>query len=168
MSILNSKSPFVEKLGLLMESEGGSRVAGQLLGILLLAEAPLSLDELADRLAVSKPSVSINARHLEQKGLAVRVSYPGDRRDHYSLAPDLPASTFRARVESLARFCRVIAAGKDEVRSGSDLVRERFDRFSASYNGILDAMQRTLAALQAEEDRRTGTDDQSRDDSRTH
>lgn len=154
MTTPNASTPFVERLGLLIESEGHSRVGGQLLGILLLSDAPLSLDELALRLAVSKASVSINARQLEQKGVAVRVSFPGDRRDHYAIAPDLPSSTLRERVESLARFRRIVAEGKDEARSAGDDVCERFEHFSEAYDAMFESMQHTLAVLQDQDAKR--------------
>lgn len=157
-----ASSQFVERLGLLIESEGHSRVGGQLLGILLLSDSPLSLDELALRLAVSKASVSINARHLEQKGVAIRVSFPGDRRDHYAIAPDLPSRTLRERVESLARFRRIVGEGRDEVRSAGDAVRERFEHFSEAYDSMFESMQRTLAVLQDQEARRASAGARSR------
>jgi DNA-binding transcriptional regulator GbsR (MarR family) len=143
----HTASPFVEKLGLHVEREGRSRVGGQLLGILLLADAPLSLDELAARLAVSKASVSINARELERHGVAIRVSFPGDRRDHYVIAPDLPANTMRERIASLRRFRDAIASGSEETRSGNPLVSDRFTRFVAAFEHTIASMDRVLQEL---------------------
>jgi DNA-binding MarR family transcriptional regulator len=75
-------------MGRMMEADGLPRSAGRIFGFLLLAEAPFSLDELAERLQVSKASVSTNARLLEQAGLLERSSAPGDRRDFYQMRPD--------------------------------------------------------------------------------
>ncbi|MEW5929949.1 MAG: MarR family transcriptional regulator [Gemmatimonadota bacterium] len=79
---------FVERMGRMMEADGLPRSAGRIFGFLLLAEAPFSLDELAEKLRVSKASVSTNARLLEQAGLLERSSAPGDRRDFYQMRPD--------------------------------------------------------------------------------
>ena len=79
---------FVERMGRMMEADGLPRSAGRIFGFLLLAEAPFSLDELAEKLQVSKASVSTNARLLEQAGLLERSSAPGDRRDFYHMRPD--------------------------------------------------------------------------------
>lgn len=79
---------FVEKMGLVCEKEGMARIAGRVFGLLLADGTPLSLDEIADRLQVSKASVSTNARMLEQLGLVERVSAPGDRRDFYQVEVD--------------------------------------------------------------------------------
>src|SRR5690606_4824998 len=79
---------FVERMGRHFESEGIPRIGGRLYGFLLLRAEPCSLDALADELRVSKTSVSTNARMLEQWGMIVRVTRPGDRRDYYEAAPD--------------------------------------------------------------------------------
>lgn len=79
---------FVERMGLMMEADGLPRSAGRIFGFLLLADAPFSLDELAEELQVSKASVSTNARLLEQIGMLERISSPGDRRDFYRMRPD--------------------------------------------------------------------------------
>jgi DNA-binding transcriptional regulator GbsR (MarR family) len=86
---------FVERMGLMMEAEGMPRIAGRLFGFLLLHEQAFSLDELAERLQVSKASVSTNARALEQAGVLERMSSPGDRRDYYQLGPDAWERTLR-------------------------------------------------------------------------
>ena len=80
---------FVERMGRLLEVDGLSRIAGRLFGALLLASSEESLDDLAAHLNVSKASVSVNARLLEQRGLIELASRPGDRRDFYRMTPDL-------------------------------------------------------------------------------
>jgi len=83
-----SVQSFVERMGLMMESEGLPRIAGRIFGFLLVHEGAFSLDDLAERLHVSKASVSTNARMLEQFGMLERTSEPGDRRDYYQMGPD--------------------------------------------------------------------------------
>ena len=53
---------FVERMGLTLEGEGLPRIAGRLFGFLLVHPEAYSLDELAERLQVSKASISTNAR----------------------------------------------------------------------------------------------------------
>ncbi|HET6230354.1 MAG TPA: MarR family transcriptional regulator [Longimicrobiaceae bacterium] len=79
---------FVEKMALLCEKEGMARIAGRILGLLLVEDGPFSLDELAERLQASKASVSTNARMLEHMGMVRRVSNLGDRRDFYHIEAD--------------------------------------------------------------------------------
>ena len=63
---------FVEQIAVILETDGLPRVAGRIFGRLLVSAEPKSLDELAEHLGVSKASISINARLLEEKG----VVYP--------------------------------------------------------------------------------------------
>jgi len=83
-----SVQQFVERMGVVMEAEGLPRSAGRIFGFLLLSSEPFSLDDLGERLQVSKASVSTNARLLEQCGMLERSSAPGDRRDFYRMRPD--------------------------------------------------------------------------------
>jgi DNA-binding transcriptional regulator GbsR (MarR family) len=77
---------FIEAVGLFFEDAGVPRIGGRLLGLLLLAERPLSLDEVARTLGVSRASVSTNSRILIYAGMIERVSLPGDRRDYYQFS----------------------------------------------------------------------------------
>ena len=92
------QAEFVDRMGHGAESDGLSPIAGRLFGLLLISEAPLSLDDLAEALGVSKASISTEARRLLDRGIVERVSARGDRRDYYELAPDFFAQVIRSRV----------------------------------------------------------------------
>jgi DNA-binding transcriptional regulator GbsR (MarR family) len=62
---------------------------GRLYGILLLSPEPMSLDELAEGLQISKGSVSMNARSLERWGMAKEVWVRGERKKYYMAESDL-------------------------------------------------------------------------------
>lgn len=75
----------VDGLGQLSEYFGFSKVMGQLYGALLMSPKPLCLDDMMDRLDISKASVSMNMRTLEHMGMVrqVWVRGRGDRRKFY-------------------------------------------------------------------------------------
>lgn len=79
----------VAGMGRLARFFGFSEVMGRLYGTLLLNPDPLSLDDLADRLQISKGSVSMNMRSLERWGMAQEVWMRGDRRKYYRAESDL-------------------------------------------------------------------------------
>lgn len=79
---------FIERMGLSVEEEGLPRIAGRLLGLMLLEGGPFSFEELAGRLQVSRGSISTNTRLLEARGLIERTAVPGDRHVYYRLADD--------------------------------------------------------------------------------
>ncbi len=65
-SLIAVNDSTVAGLGRLARFFGFSDVMGRLYGTLLLSPTPLSLDDLADRLEISKGSVSMNMRALER------------------------------------------------------------------------------------------------------
>ena len=69
---------------------GFSKVMGQLYGALFLSASPLSLDDLMERLDISKASVSMNMKTLEHVGMVrqVWVKGGGGRRKYYEAETD--------------------------------------------------------------------------------
>lgn len=64
---------------------GFSPIVGRIEGLLYLSGEPLSLDEMAERLEVSKASISTNVRVLERWKVVKRAYNKGTRRNLYQL-----------------------------------------------------------------------------------
>src|SRR5512139_3180764 len=79
----------IQGLGQLAGYFGFSKVMGQLFGVLMLSPHPLSLDDLMERLAISKASVSTHMRTLEHMGIVHEVWVKDDRRKYYRAEGDL-------------------------------------------------------------------------------
>jgi DNA-binding transcriptional regulator GbsR (MarR family) len=75
-------------MGLFYENEGIPRIGGRILGLLLLAQRPVSPEEMSDVLMVSRSSISTNLRTLQLTELVEKESLPGDRIDYYIFAPN--------------------------------------------------------------------------------
>ncbi|TVR18972.1 MAG: ArsR family transcriptional regulator [Anaerolineaceae bacterium] len=80
----------LDGLGQLSDYFGFSKVMGQLYAALLLSSEPLSLDDLMERLDISKASVSMNIRTLEHMGMVRQVWLRGrsGRRKYYEAETD--------------------------------------------------------------------------------
>src|SRR5258706_919408 len=78
----------LDGLGQLSDYFGYNRVMGKMYGALLLHPRPMSLDDLMNHLDISKASVSMNMRTLENMGIVREVSGRGDRRKYYEAEPD--------------------------------------------------------------------------------
>lgn len=75
---------FIEDIALFFERIGMPRMAGKILGVLLIADPPAqSITDIGEKLNASKSSVSIMARLLVENGLIERVASPIPRRDYY-------------------------------------------------------------------------------------
>ena len=80
---------FIEGIGHLASTVGLSRVMGQLYAMLFLSNEPLCLDDMAERLKISKGNASVNIRELEKLGMVRKVWVKGSRKDFYEAELDL-------------------------------------------------------------------------------
>ena len=80
---------FMEGIGNLAGSFGLNKSIAQLYAILYLVDKPLSLDELVEKLKVSKGNISLNIRELEKWGAVKSVWVKGSRKDYYEADPDI-------------------------------------------------------------------------------
>lgn len=74
---------FIDAGGNTTHSFGLGRLIGRMFALLYLQPKPLSLEEIAERLDISKASASTSARQLEKWRAVRHSSVDGDRRDFY-------------------------------------------------------------------------------------
>jgi DNA-binding transcriptional regulator GbsR (MarR family) len=79
----------IETGGRTSQDLGTGRIVGQVLVHLYLQENECSLDNIAEDLGLSKASVSIAVRQLEQLGLARKIWKIGDKRNYYRSAENI-------------------------------------------------------------------------------
>ncbi len=137
---------FVERVGRFFEGDGAPRTSGRMLGLLLLASRELSIDEIADRLKVSRASVSTNARQLEGYRVVERVSHTGDRRDFYRIAADLERTLVRYRMERLARVEELLQAGTTTPAARDARVRGRLQGLARIHGCAANALRACCGA----------------------
>jgi len=108
-SLITEKS-FVEQFGIAFEQTRLPRMAGRILGWLLISDPPhQSADELATGLAASRGSISSTTRLLIQLGLVERLSLPGIRHDYFRLRPDAWQNIIRHGLEDEIKMFRQLA-----------------------------------------------------------
>jgi DNA-binding transcriptional regulator GbsR (MarR family) len=147
-------SRFVEELGVLLDAEGYPRVAGRLLALLMVSPEARSLDDLAEQLEVSKPSISVNIRMLEQRGIVERVGHSGDRRDYYCVADDLLSISIEQRIAKWNRFHDAIKQARKTLAPEHKVVRTRLHDLDLAYQYMIDRMSQSLEEWRT---RRPGT-----------
>jgi DNA-binding transcriptional regulator GbsR (MarR family) len=116
-------------------------------GVLLMSEGSRSLDELAEQLEVSKASISVNARLLEQRGVVERASKQGDRRDYYRIANDILERTLEQRIGKIRRFQEALALARTHCAAGKPAVRDRLQHMDEAYRYLLEVTTRALHEL---------------------
>ena len=78
---------FIQQMGGYFENSGVPPIGGRILGLLMIAHEPLSAEDIASILNVSRASISTNFRVLAAAGLAERFTSHADRTTYYSF-PD--------------------------------------------------------------------------------
>lgn len=144
---------FVERAGMLWEKDGFPRIAGRIFGLALLTEDPLSLDELAESLGVSRASISTDTRLLERMGLLERVTKPGDRKDYYQSTERSFERAIAERVHRMRDFEALVESGR-AIPGTSAAVRERLADHHFAFSHITKALETALRGLEAKHRRK--------------
>jgi DNA-binding transcriptional regulator GbsR (MarR family) len=91
----DSVQRFVEAWGAMGSLWGINRSVARVHALLMANEEPISLDEIAEQLQISKGNASMSLRELRNFGVVRQVEVPGDRRDFYVTEPDVWTMFFR-------------------------------------------------------------------------
>jgi HTH-type transcriptional regulator, osmoprotectant uptake regulator len=131
---------------------GITRLGGQVVAALYLAEGPRSMDELSAELSRSKSNIFANLRGLEAAGIIERLREPGARHDTYALRgkyPDVIIGAYLARLRRVVQDKRSLSrralgllgdAGGEEAMA----LRKRLDDLSRKYDLFAELMDRCV------------------------
>lgn len=125
---------------------GITRLGGQIVAAMFLADAPLSMDALSEELGRSKSNVFANLRGLEAAGIVERRRSAGARHDLFALRGKYPDVIVGAY---LSRLRRVVA---DKV----GLCTRALDMLGDASGSEADALRSKLTSLKGTYDRFAG------------
>ena len=147
---ISATETFIERVGLAIEADGLPRIAGRMLGFMVLNGGPLSFSELAECLQVSRASVCTNARILSSLGVIERVSRPGDRQDYYQLAEAPYARLISGYLERKRQMYAIVQDAKRALSSDDDPERHRrLEEMAAFYQVAIAHLQRLVEDMSA-------------------
>lgn len=155
MSEIQSKTrlEMVAATGRLFQLLGLPRSTGQVYGLLYLSDIPLSLNVMAQRIGLSKGSVSIATRHLVSWGAARTVWVQGSRQDHFEAVGELRAvleQVYREKVSVRMKSSRqkvgAILKLVEEDEAGGQLDKSEAD-FCRNRVKTLESMHREISGL---------------------
>jgi DNA-binding transcriptional regulator GbsR (MarR family) len=131
------KQHFVEEVALLFEELGLTRMAGRILGWLLLSNPPYqSADELAEVLQASRGSISTMTRLLIQLDLIERIGFPGDRRDYFRMKPDAWAQLLQAKLSQVTDLHQLSERGLELLADEPPEQRHRLQDMHDLYSFV--------------------------------
>lgn len=140
-----------EQMALLFERGGSSPLVGRIFGLLLFSSEPLSLQEMADRLQVTKAAVSVQVRTLEQHGLCFKLARSNDRKDYYQIRDNFGVTVVQDSTQHMLTFLsflnQVLQEFPDPQQVPSDesaaytVAKRRFLEIKALYELIFDRLE---------------------------
>ncbi len=141
---------FIEDVGLLFEESGHPRMAGRIIGCLLISDQPhLSTREIAETLQASKGSLSTMTRFLLQMGLIERVGLPGKRIDYFRIKAGAWPVLVRHAVYELSALRKLAERGLElmegrhsEMREQLREARDLFGFVEREYPRLIDRWER--------------------------
>lgn len=143
----------MEQAARLFQRLGVPRSTGQIYGLLFSSPHPLSLDDIADALSVSKTSASTGTRQLLNYNLIRQVWLPGERKDHFEARTDLQEvlranyhTLIKPRLEQAERRLEAIAGQLQADREAGHLSQEAHDAAQARLERLL-SLQKNLNHL---------------------
>jgi DNA-binding transcriptional regulator GbsR (MarR family) len=117
---------FIEDFGLLFEESGHPRMAGRILGCLLISDQPyLSSTEISEILQASKGSLSTMTRFLLQMGLIERVGLAGQRRDYFQIKSGAWTQLVQHAVYELSALRKMVERGLELLEGQDSEIKQR-------------------------------------------
>jgi DNA-binding transcriptional regulator GbsR (MarR family) len=128
MESANKQQQFVEECGLYFEGVGLTRIAGKIIGWLLICESPYQEQaELVAALGASKSSISVALKDLTTLYLVERFALPGDRRTFYRTSKDMWSRSFRARMHQVTQLKELSERGLEALKDETSQRRQRLE-----------------------------------------
>lgn len=134
---------FIDDLASLLGAWSMPANAARLYGYLQIMNAPVSLEEIARDLEISRSHAHTAAKVLEDHGNARGVPSRGSRRILYVCGDD-PATPLRPQVRTLGRMAELIAKRGGDITNGD--AANRLMRLAAFHRELQEAMERVVNA----------------------
>jgi DNA-binding transcriptional regulator GbsR (MarR family) len=145
---------FIEAIGGYFTQYGLPRVAGRLLGLVMVVDRPLTLDDMAAALGVSRASISTNIRLIESVGFVERTTVPKDRRDYYQCSSDPWDARVRSGIVQIDILAEIAKRGLAAIEEGEAFARTHLEDLLDFCEFLLEEERGLLQRWRAHRERR--------------
>ena len=136
-NLQRAQDQFILEWGRMSSSWGINRTMAQIHALLFVSGVPLEVNEIMDRLQISRGNASMNLRELMDWGVVRRFRQPGDRKD-----------TYISETDPFQMFVRIVKERKRrEIDPTNDAIREVITKLPETDTD--EAVQTLRARLQA-------------------
>jgi hypothetical protein len=143
LKLSSERARFIESMGLYFERMGISRIGGRILGLLMISPKPLSAEELAHTLKVSRGSISTNMRALMASGMIERAVLLHERTTYYAYSEAALEQRILTGIQGTLVFRRVAEQGLNILPEG-DPARGRIERSIEWSDLLVEAFHNTI------------------------
>jgi len=142
------KQEFIQDFGEAYHIFGLPKLMGRIVGLMLYVETPISLDEIASQLNVSKGPVSQIIRRLKDHDLIRRIWMPGDRKDYYQPEAEIFGNAFRNHVGLMRRNLELAKKYQSRLKTNgtneNPIFTQRVEDMHQFYQLMLDYFDKFL------------------------
>jgi len=138
----------IKEMGCLFADFGINPILGEIFGILLCSEKPVSLIDIAQTLSLSKAAVSIQIRVLENLGYCRRVPKTSDRQHRYQLRENYLENVYSKRIDREKAYLQAVA--ELPVTKTDPVVSSRLEGFITFSSRMINAQEVALAVWHKE------------------
>ncbi len=125
---------FAEEVGIFFEQSGMPRMAGRILGWLMISDPPhQTTGELVEALLASKGSISTMTRLLIRLGLIERLSLPGQRRDYFRIKGSSWHQMIQESLVQMTVFRQLIERGLELIEDKDHFNRQWLEEMHHMY-----------------------------------
>jgi DNA-binding transcriptional regulator GbsR (MarR family) len=141
---------FIEDISLYFEQMGLSRMAGRVLGVLLVSTPPeQSLNDLCEVLQASKSAISTTTRLLSEMGLIERVPSSKPREVAFQFKPGGWVMFVRMRLRLMASLHQIAESGLELLKDEDTAVRARLQEAHDMFSLIEQELPALLERVEA-------------------
>lgn len=150
MDYISAKEKFVQAWGALGTSWGVNRTMAQIHALLLVAEDPLSTNDIMEGLKISRGNVNMNIRALIDWGLVSKELKPGERKEFFIAEKDIWKVAARVMAERKRRELeplKLIIAELQEFKPNKSEEQQVFGKTVRDINDLANLADKTLDRL---------------------
>ncbi|NHN28570.1 GbsR/MarR family transcriptional regulator [Paenibacillus agricola] len=150
LSFVDLRTNISNHMSLSFEAEGFSPLVGKIFAHLLFASNPVSLQEMAEELGVTKAAISVQVRTLEKHMMCHKLPTSSNRKDYYYIADDFSMASVHSTITKLQSIRKLIEstlgvysnldAVEEFERPAHDVSKRRFIEMQALHEMFLERL----------------------------
>ena len=135
---------FIGRMGAALEAQGLPRLAGQIFALLMLADEPPTLEEIAEELRISSGSASANTRLLESLDMVERFTPRGERRVRHRVHEDPLPRLLAGTITRIGKVSSIIRDARTQLDSNRKATAKRLKAIEEAFNRFMDSLREIL------------------------